>query len=355
MRKQLLFVSFLCFMGTLRAQDISVDDFLEFASYSPKKVENLISKKGFTPAGKTFLNDTIVDTWQQMPKKVDSTRPAIERRISKFQNGTEIYYSLQTTSKDEYQKAVYQLKKEGFVGGVDTAVINTNLLLQRRNISIQGSTYAEDDLSFYSLFFEHKPLPSARSIQFANDLLQFTSHEYLTAFFGSNNVKKDLYYFSEKEVNKCSVLFPNTPRQAVFIWKDELNLTSLSHIIIGGSIRTAGSVDFTQQITENSWRFQSGIRVNMRLEELLDLNTKDVSFYGRNSEYFLTVAPQTGGEVDLTNTCVMLDCINCEGDGLLDQKLIKASDAVDRSLRLHVGMIILMPPVPGSASKYAAR
>jgi len=43
-------------------------------------------------------------------------------------------------------------------------------------------------------------------------------------FFGEKNVKKDGYYFSEKELRKCSVLFANTSQQAVFIWEDQINL-----------------------------------------------------------------------------------------------------------------------------------
>lgn len=356
MKRLSLFIAFGIIMVSGYGQELTVDDFLDFSSVSSKKLENSFSKKGFIPAGRSYQNDTIVNTWQQAVRNPDSTKMPVARRVSKYQNGKEIYYSFQTSSADEYLSAINKLKQEGFIAPTGNINIDTSLLFQRKNVTVQGYSYTEDSISYYSLFFQRKPMPSPRSIIYANDLLQFTSHEYLVALFGNGNVKKDLYYFSDKEINKCSVLFPNTPRQAVFIWEDESTLTGLSHIIIGGSVRTMGSSEFNQQISENSWRLDNGIHFNMRLEELLEVNGEDLTFYGRNSEYFLTLVPQNKGQVDLSSTCIVLDCINCEGAPLLDKPIISASEALDQDIRLHVGMIILMPPANGNnGTKYARR
>ena len=75
-----------------------------------------------------------------------------------------------------------------------------------------------------------------------------------------------------------------------------------------------------------------------------------------SSEFYLTVVPKSKGQLDLSTTCVVLDCINCDGAPLLDKNQISASEAVDQGMRLHVGMIILMPSENGnSGGRFAKR
>ena len=72
-----------------------------------------------------------------------------------------------------------------------------------------------------------------REIVFAEDLLTLDSHEFLVAAFGKGNVKEDWFYFTAENRKKCSVIFPNTSRQAIFIWEDEDNRREISFILIG--------------------------------------------------------------------------------------------------------------------------
>lgn len=327
----------------LFGQQLSVDDFLSVAAYPSKKVDNYIVKKGFVPAGQSYQNDTIVYTWQQPFDYKDSTQAPVTRRFSKYQYGKDISISFQTSSASEYTAAVEKLKQDGFVCEASTPVNGQPLFFQKKNTTVKTYSLTEDSTFLYGLHFEQKQMPAARSIVYANSLLQFTSHEYLTAFFGDKNVRKDMYYFSEKEVSKCSVLFPNTSRQVVFIWNDELNLADLSHIIIGGASNTKSTVGFDKQIQENSWLLDNGLRFNMRLEELIRLNEADFSFFGRSSEHYLTIVPSKDNTIDFASTGVILDCFNCEGAALLDKKKISAKEAIAQGLRLHVSMIVLMP------------
>ena len=86
-------------------------------------------------------------------------------------------------------------------------------------MTIETEAVDEDSTHEYCFKLTIRKMPA--KIKYAEDLLQFDSHEFLTSFFGKQNVKKDLYYFSEKELQKCSVLFSGSRYQVVFVWGDE--------------------------------------------------------------------------------------------------------------------------------------
>lgn len=355
MKKVWSFLVFGCLVACCYGQGLSVDEFIELSSCNSKKLESLISKKGFIPSNRTLDEGNITEVWMQASRTTDSSLFPIVRQISKHQEGNNVLFCFQTTSKTEHDAAISKLKSEGFFYGASRFNKDSATLFQRRNITVKAYNYTEEDVTYYCLLFNNKPVASARSILYADDLLQFTSHEYLVTTFGERNVKKDRYHFDDKEVNNCTVLFPNTPRQAVFIWLDQQNYTGLNQLIISGNLPTDGAIGFNQQIGQNSWMLTDGIHFNMRLEELIRANGEDVYFYGRNTDYNLMVVPQKKGQIDFTSTGIILDCINCEGNSLLDKKVISSSEALDNSLRLHVGLIILVPSTSHDSRKYASR
>ena len=179
--------------------------------------------------------------------------------------------------------------------------------------------------------------------RFADDLLKFDSHEYLVSFFGEQNVKKDIYYFSEKEMKHCSVLFGNSNRQAVFIWKDEDNLSDLSYILISGILPTETGLPFNDNIGRNKWDFKNGVYSGMSIRELLELNESDFQFYGVNSEFSMMIEPESKGTIDFKKTGIMLSSLDGAGSPLLNKTMISAEEAVENRLALHVFYIMLSP------------
>ncbi|MFN2439233.1 MAG: hypothetical protein ABR503_08530, partial [Chitinophagaceae bacterium] len=77
--------------------------------------------------------------------------------------------------------------------------------------------------------------------------------------FGAANVKKDVFYYSATETNKCSIVFPNTNREVVFIWNDESNYRNTAFLVIGGNSKTNISANFNQQIEQNAWHSKQGV------------------------------------------------------------------------------------------------
>jgi hypothetical protein len=157
-------------------------------------------------------------------------------------------------------------------------------------------------------------------------------------------VRKDLYYFSEEEISKCSILFPNTKRQAVFIWKDEINLCELSYILIGGNMTTAGSVNYKDVIAENAWMSKEGIYSGMSLGNLARLNGNDFKFYGKNSEFPLMVVPENTGNINFKKNVVVLGCLSSNGSHLLDKTIVSTDKILEDNPGMYVFMLMLSPP-----------
>src|SRR4029079_5314379 len=129
-----------------------------------------------------------------------------------------------TSSIDEYMKGRDELKAMNFCfnPASDTGT-TAPLLFQRKAITVQTMVGKDEKAGLYTFLITRKEIPARAGIQYAEDLLRFDSHEYLVSCYGEINVKKDVYVFSANESKKCSVLFPNTDAQAVFIWEDEAN------------------------------------------------------------------------------------------------------------------------------------
>jgi hypothetical protein len=340
-----IFIGLKLFTCNAYSQSLSVKDFLNVSSLSPRKFDNYIGKKNFVPVSKWFQNDTIINTYSLKIKSKTGNTQNVRRIIETYQKDKDFSFAFNTSSQEEYVNARKELKSAGFVCGNENDSCNTSLLFQRRNMSVLVNTIiGEDEDTLYSFLFHEEDLPIPANIHYAEDLLQFTSHEYLVSVFGEKNVKKDLYYFSEKEINKCSVLFPRTKRQAVFIWKDEVNMCRLSYVLVGGNMLTASSINYMEVIAENAWESKEGIYSGMSLSSLLRLNGNDFKFYGKNSEFPFMVVPENTGAINFKKNIVVLGCLSTNGSPLLNKTMISADEILYDNPGMYIFMVMLLPP-----------
>ena len=352
MKRFLLFIFIVSklLLCNVYSQSLSVKDFLNVSSLSPKKFDNYISKKKFVPINKLFQNDTLISTYSLKTKKRRGDTASVRRIIETYQKDKSFSFAFHTSSRDEYTAARKGLKEAGFFCGNESDDCAAFFLYQRKNLSVLVNTIIEWDDTLYSFLFHEEELPTLANIHYAEDLLRFASHEYLVSVFGEKNVKKDLYYFSEKEINKCSVLFSHTKRQAVFIWKDEVNLCQLSYILIGGNMPTGSSINYKDVIAENAWMSREGVYSGMGLANLTRLNGNDFNFYGKNSEFPLMVVPENTGTIDFKKNVVVLGCLSLGGSPLLNKQMISADEALTDNPGLYVFMIMILPHA-GDVSK----
>lgn len=320
---------------------MTIDDFIKVSSVSQQKFNGYLSKEGFFRSNQFLQGDTLIQEFQLNAARMSKTTDSANRYAQGFFYENKTAFGYYTTSADECKQIIRALKENGF--HCEGESYQAPFLYQKEDMTVRLGSRVEDSINYYSFTISRDILPSPQKINFAEDFLAFNSHENLEYVFGKNNVQKDVYSFSDTEVVRCSVLFPNTERQVIFIWKDELNRRCVSHLVIGGSLRNKRSDKNDRPMAMNVWMLRNGLRANMALSELLRINDGDFTFYGLKSQYAGIVVPDNKGNINFKNTGVILSCLNCSNSGLMKQETVSADEAVENNERVFVLALIIMP------------
>lgn len=341
MKRLLLYSLAIFFYSVSFGQGLSVSMLLEASDIPQKKFNSYISKKGFAFTGNTFQTDTIIAEYYYRGNR-KRIRDSVIRAFKVFKTKLGIYYTYSTTSGDEYQYLKSSLKKEGFFCENEKDSLNAiSLLFQKNNFSATLSSNVIDSLTEFSFLVRKADLPKPKEIKYAEDLAAFDSHECLRYYFGERNVKKDIYYLSQNEIVKCSILFPNTNRQAVFLWGDAVNNCDLQYIYIGGQLRTETSMQYEKNVAENIWRLKNGIHAGMSLYSLRKMNDAAFDFYGGNSVKMGMVLTDSTGKLNFKKENVILGCMNCDDRDFARQTIMNSDEAIMDKRILFVQTIVL--------------
>ena len=327
--------------GKAHSQSFTVENLVTLASLQSQNIDHFMKKKGFAAYSSKLAGDTME---ARFSAKIKANKKDIEpkRAVEIYLQDDSKYFTLHTSSLDEYLDGQRSLIKSGFFYDDKKDVSKEPLMLfQKGNITIQATSGAEDGIPQYNFKLQVKKMPS--TIKYADDLVQFDSHEFLVGYFGKQNVKKDLYYFSEKELRKCSVLFGGTRYQVVFVWEDESNLKKILYILVPHVLHTAGAEKDSAIIGNNEWQFKNGIYPGMAIKELLKLNEIDFDIYGKTSELAFMVKPVENGKIDFNKTAVTLSCNNCNDIKMFSQPVVSALDVAKKDLPMYVNDVVIYP------------
>ncbi|MBS1512284.1 MAG: hypothetical protein JST86_15650 [Bacteroidetes bacterium] len=346
MKRLLLFICLLSYSLRSTAQDNAVLDVADLAAAGKQKAESYIAKKGFAFTGTDYKTDTVQRDYEFRSKiKIDSF--PVQRSITSFSTKEDFSLAYHTTSTPEYRKILSTLKSQGFFCNTEKDSLSaTPRLFQHNDLTVCISRKPIDDSTADYTFVLHKQeLPKPKQISFAEDLSAFNSHECLRFYFGDKNVKKDVYYLSDMKLGKCSILFPNTSRQAVFLWGDEVNNCNLSKIYIGGELMAETNMTYENNIPENEWRLRSGVHPGMSLYQLRMLNDAAFEISGGNSPTTGLVAADSTGKINFKMAGVILGCMNCTDPAFSRMKTINSDVAIQEERILFVHTIILDPRI----------
>ena len=345
MRGFLLFLTSFLLACNVFGQKLSVNDFLSASTLPQKKLDGFLTRNKFLSNGSRVQNDAVVYIYSLKPEKVKKKKKDtlnIQRTVEAYQTKNNSSLTYTTSVEKEFKENLKELKEAGFFCGNEKDT--TGILFQKKKTTVLANMIRKkDDDTLYSLVINQQVLPLPDSIQFAEDLLQFYSHEYLVGVFGEKNVIRDIYYFSDKEVAKCSVLFPKTSRQAVFIWEDNVNLRKPAYLIIGGNMNAGTISNYDGIISENVWNSKDGIYSGMSLNSLIRLNGSSFKFYGKNSESPYMIVPEKTGTINFKTNRVVLGCLNPSGSRLLNNATIGADEILSDNLGIYVYMMMIMP------------
>ena len=345
--KKLLFLFANIISATLvLGQGLSVNKLVDYLTTDPNKIDKLLDNKNFFYTGKEHSGDTTLKIYRYKPELkgkeriIDSVKRMLLR--NEWKEGASLTY--QTSSAAEFVVLKQELRNEGFYSNRDDKEIDSvPLVFQHNDLTALVYLKEADSIQYYSFNFFRKTFPKPEDIYFGEDLLVFSSHEYLASFFGEQNVTKDIYYFTGSELASCSVLFPNTKRQAVFIWQDQINKTGIANIFFGGQQKLKSLLNYDKVIAENDWVLKSGIRPGMTIYQLRMLNKNDFNFYAGSSANSGAILPDKTGELDFKKEGIVLGCVNCNDDRYESAKTMSADDAISNEIILFVLTVVLNP------------
>jgi len=346
LKKLLLFFFLLLIIDASFGQVYCALNLLESSSVPKQKFDSYVSKKGFAYLGSSYKSDTIARDYNFRGIGKNQTTDSVQRAVTIFNTKEDFCFTYRTTSAKEFQKIKNEIKKDGFFCNRESDSLTAPaLLFQNNDVTITISSKLIDTLTEYSFLIRKQILPKPKEIAFAEDLFVFNSHEYLRYYFGEQNIKKDIYYLSEKKIGKCSIIFPNTNRQVVFLWADEVNSCNLAKVYIGGQLMAESSLEYDKNVPENLWRLKSGIRPGMSLYQLRVLNNAAFNFGGGNSANTGMIAPDSTGKLNFKKESIILGCMNCNDPAFYKKSVISSDEAIEDERILFVHTIILDPTI----------
>lgn len=348
----LLLTFYILFTAKANGQELSADRLIDMLSVTTSKLESQLLNKKYRFSGTESLGDTIVRTYEYHPVIKNSKKKqedSVSRRLLRSSLKETFTLTYQTTLAAEYTGIIQSLKKDSFHCEYekDSTITPASHLYQHEDYTADASIKETEGVNWYSITVHKKIFPLNKNLHFAEDLLDFTSNEYLVYYFGEKNVKKDIYYFAGNDVVKCSVLFINTKRQVIFIWRDGLNRRTIDNILIGGTHKLKSQESNDKFIAENDWLLKSGVHAGMPIFELRTLNEKNFTFCAGDASNPGIVLSESAGKIDFKNVDIILGCMNCTDDKYLSTKIMSADRAMADGRILFVLTIVLYPLVTG--------
>lgn len=341
MKRILLILILQGLAGMAYCQSFTIDELVALAYLPSKNIDHYLNKKGFVLSWSSSDSGTMRATFIE---KIKSKKPNVgpRKRIEVYLKNDSKNFTFYTSALNEYVEGQRRLVKTGFFyDTLKDVTKESSMLFQKANLSIRACKEVEDSITTYCFKLNEKSIPS--TLMYAEDLLQFDSHQFLVSFFGEQNVKKDMYYLSENELKKCSVLFSGTPRQAVFVWGDDIYLNDLSYILVSNVLPTEGAKNNNPLAQHNEWQLKNGIYPGMALKELLKINETDFEIYGNKSELAFLARPSQYGKIDFKKTAVMLSCHECFDNKIFNQTFVSALDVARANLPMRVFDVVIYP------------
>jgi hypothetical protein len=334
MKKLYLFLAVLAPCLTISAQTISLNELLNLSAISAAKFQQYASKKGF----------------QTEKQQSDFVRMQYTRDtnnvfyLSRQWNGTGGWLQLEKITAADYELLKQKMQEEGFVAGELRTKVRTDIF-EKGQLVITASPEIDlvEEKRLYNVVIQNRPLPKAKDLQYAEDLLQLDSHQQLAHVFGADNVLKDDFLTADGGTLPCSVIYPQSPYEAVFIWEDRANFRSLYELRVGGNPHTKRALRYSAAVPQNRWMSRQGVYPTMTLDQLCARNEAPVSFYGWGEEKSGLLSPVTSGKLDFKHLSFVFSCFNCNDEKYYGDVQHSADEAIREYRKVHVATLVLKP------------
>ncbi|HEX2535175.1 MAG TPA: hypothetical protein VHK69_15625 [Chitinophagaceae bacterium] len=333
-------------VSAARGQSLTLPELVELVDLPDAKFGNLMQRKGFRINNAGFGSGSGLQ-YLSSEKKTESGLPG--RYVSRPGNRSILYT---TTFREESLQLREQMKKAGFiVPPGERSADGKPVLYQRLELLTQVSEEMRDTITYYHFLVESRLLPKARSIVFMEDLLQLDAHEYLVALFGPANVKKDVFHLSENETMRCSVLFPNSAGEVVFLWSDPENYRDIMALRVGGDPQTGGSQFYDRPVVQSNWRSKLGVFPGMSLRQLEKGTASGLTLSDLKPSSDGVYSIEPAAPADFRAMGLLLNCLNCSDSRYFTANISSAADITNQKIYISTIILLPQPGLPATAGE----
>jgi hypothetical protein len=317
-----LITTFLLSIGQLQSQKLPATELLYLTATANRVLHTAEGKnaQGRTP------KDSIIGS----------------RYLIKKLQGQKAYLQYRKLNVQAYAHFKQTLLTQNFLQGKLHGEVPTELF-QKKDITITAKADPQQP-QWFDITIDKRDLPRIRDLQFAEDLLAYDSHLHLELACGPQNVRKDLFYNVDGTTVNCSVIYPGSSREVVFLWQDAANFRKLDCIRIGGNMHTAGAMRHNNVLAQNQWMSRQGLYATMTLGQLQSRNGNALNFYGWGGGARANLCGNNSGNIDFSTLDLAFSCLNCNDDAYYGKQQLASDRAIEDGRRIFIATMIFYPP-----------
>ena len=150
---------------------------------------------------------------------------------------------------------------------------------------------------------------------YLEDILQCGSLERLEKKFGKENLKKDAVIETGEGQFNATKLFPNTDKEVEIYWKDGNEFKEIQDVMVKSAIGDDGNL-----AVKSPWVSREGLRMGMKLSEVVALNGKTFTMTGIGWDLGGTVMSWEGGKLDKKNVSIRFNDYSNNQGGLTEKE-----------------------------------
>jgi hypothetical protein len=165
------------------------------------------------------------------------------------------------------------------------------------------------------------PIDSVSSSQinaevlFLEDILQCIDLQGLEKKFGKENVKKDAIIETGEGQFNASKIFPDSEKEVEVYWKDGKDFKEIQDVMVRAKVADDGGLAL-----KSLWVSREGLKLGMRLSEIVALNGKTFTMTGIGWDLGGTVVSWEGGKLDKKNVSVRFNDYSGNQGGLTEKE-----------------------------------
>ena len=174
------------------------------------------------------------------------------------------------------------------------------------NDSVEISTASKDSVATDD---------TKKEVLYLEDILPCVDLQGLEKKFGKENIKKDAIIETGEGQFNATKLFPDTDKEVEVYWKDGKDFKEIQDVMVRVKVADDGGLAL-----KSSWVSREGLRMGMRLSEVVALNGKTFTMTGIGWDLGGTVMCWEGGKLDKKNVSVRFNDYSGNQAGLTEKE-----------------------------------